>query len=66
MLKHPNAKTFDITAITRSEDKAKKLHTFGVNAIAGTLDNYELLEDLASNAHVVFDCVCIYPFNLRL
>ncbi|KAK7690487.1 hypothetical protein QCA50_005585 [Cerrena zonata] len=56
LLKHPNARAFDISAITRSEEKARKLHAFGVNDVVGALDNNTLTENLASNAHVVFDC----------
>ncbi|CAL1699088.1 unnamed protein product [Somion occarium] len=56
LLTHPNAKTFDITVISRQEEKVKKLESFGVKAVVGSLDDYPLIEDLASKAHVVFDC----------
>ncbi|KAK7690469.1 hypothetical protein QCA50_005567 [Cerrena zonata] len=55
LLQHPSAKTFDITALVRSSEKAKKLESFGVKAIVGSLDDYDLVEELTSQAHVIFD-----------
>ena len=57
LLQHSNAKTFDITALVRSPEKAKKLESFGVKGVVGSLDDYDLVEDLVSKAHVVVDIV---------
>lgn len=57
LLVHPNANTFDITVLVRSPEKAEKLKTFGVTPVLGSLEDIDLLEDLASKAHVVFSCV---------
>ena len=57
LLQHPSAKTFDITALVRSPEKAKKLESFGVKGVVGSLDDYDLVEDLVSKAHVVVDIV---------
>ncbi|KAK7690466.1 hypothetical protein QCA50_005564 [Cerrena zonata] len=54
LLEHPSAKTFDITALVRSPEKAEKLESFGVKAITGSLSDYALLEELTSQAHVIF------------
>ncbi|KAK7692428.1 hypothetical protein QCA50_004053 [Cerrena zonata] len=55
LLQHPSAKTFDISALVRSQEKAKKLEAFGVKAVVGSLDDYDLVEELTSQAHVIFD-----------
>lgn len=57
LLQHTSAKTFDITALVRSPEKAKRLETFGVKGVVGSLDNSDLVEDLASKAHVIIDTV---------
>ena len=58
LLQHPNAKSFEITALVRSEAKAKKLESFGVKAVIGSYkDDHALTEKLAENAHVVFQIV---------
>ncbi|KAI0071514.1 NAD-P-binding protein [Panus rudis PR-1116 ss-1] len=54
LLAHPGAKDYDITAIVRNQEKAKKLESFGVKTVVGTFEEYDKLEDLASRAHVVF------------
>ncbi|KAF7790012.1 hypothetical protein EIP86_000960, partial [Pleurotus ostreatoroseus] len=57
LLAHPSANTFEITAIVRSEEKAKKLETFGVKAVVGSFKtDLALVEQLAEQAHVVFNC----------
>ncbi|KAI0635600.1 NAD-P-binding protein [Trametes polyzona] len=57
LLKHPDAKTFDILAIVRNEEKAKILESmFGIDVVRGTLQDLEKLESLAENAHIVFHC----------
>ncbi|KAK7690529.1 hypothetical protein QCA50_005627 [Cerrena zonata] len=55
LLQHPSAKTFDITVLVRSQEKAKKLESFGVKTAIGSLDDHALVEELASKAHVTFN-----------
>ena len=58
LLKHPNAQSFEITALVRSEDKAKKLESHGVKTVIGSYkDDHALTEKLAENAHIVFQIV---------
>ena len=57
LLAHPNADVFEITVLVRSEDKAKKLQAFGVNAVIGSLGDSELVKQLAENADVLFTIV---------
>ncbi|KAI0701894.1 NAD(P)-binding protein [Cerioporus squamosus] len=55
LLEHPGADTFDITVLLRSESKAKILKSqFGVKAVIGTHQDYDKVERLVENAHVVF------------
>ena len=65
LLQHPSAKTFDITALVRSPEKAKKLESFGVKGVVGSLDDYDLVEDLVSKAHVIIDTVSGFQLGLR-
>lgn len=60
LLHHPNAKTFDVTALARSPEKAEKLESFGVKPVIGSLDDHTLVEELSSQAHVIFNTVCTY------
>lgn len=57
LLAHPSAKSLEITALVRSEEKARKLETFGLKTAIGTIQDLELLETLASQAHIVFSIV---------
>ena len=57
LLAHRDAKTFEVTALVRSEEKAKKLEVFGVKAVVGSFKDLELVEKLSEAAHVVFSCV---------
>lgn len=57
LLLHPNARSFEITALVRSKDKADKLKKLGVTPVVGSFNNASLLEDLAAAADVVFDAV---------
>ncbi len=58
LLKHPSASTFDITALVRNEDKARILESkFPVKVVRGTHQDFDKLEALAENAHVVYHCV---------
>ncbi|KAI0091093.1 NAD-P-binding protein [Irpex rosettiformis] len=54
LLAHPNKDSFDITAIVRSAEKAKKLEAFGVKAVVGSLKDAALVEQLSENAHILF------------
>ena len=54
---HPGKSDFDITALVRSPEKAKKLEDFGVKTTIGSLKDTALLEKLAQDAHVVFNTV---------
>ena len=64
LLEHPTASSYEITALVRSEDKAKKLAPFGVKTAIGTIQDLELLEKLASEAHIVFSIVSYGYFFL--
>ena len=58
LLAHPDASTFEITAIVRTEDKAKKLAAFGVKGVVGSFKtDLDLVEKQSEAAHVVFHCV---------
>ncbi|KIP10506.1 hypothetical protein PHLGIDRAFT_33875 [Phlebiopsis gigantea 11061_1 CR5-6] len=56
LLARPDAQTFEITALVRSEEKAKKLEDFGVKTAVGSFKNDVLVERLSEAAHVVFSC----------
>ncbi|KAH9949982.1 hypothetical protein B0H21DRAFT_706690 [Amylocystis lapponica] len=56
LLQHPHAANFEITALLRSEQKAKILDTYGVHVVVGSLADTDKLESLASHADVVFNC----------
>jgi len=53
LLDHPKSSSFQITALVRSEEKAKKLNTLGVKTAVGSLDDLDKLSELASEAEVV-------------
>ncbi|TFK91161.1 NAD-P-binding protein [Polyporus arcularius HHB13444] len=56
LLNHPNASTFAITALVRNAEKAKVLESkFGVKAVVGNHEEFDKVESLAENAHVVFN-----------
>lgn len=55
LLQHPNAATFAITALVRSADKAELLKAqFGVDAVVGSTSDYDFVEKLAADAHILF------------
>ncbi|KAI0368793.1 NAD-P-binding protein [Pilatotrama ljubarskyi] len=57
LLRHPNAKNFDITALVRSPEKAKTLQDqFGVHAVIGEHSESDKLTALAEKADVVLSC----------
>ncbi|KAJ7274441.1 hypothetical protein B0H12DRAFT_1277397 [Mycena haematopus] len=61
LLGHPLERTFEITVLVRSSDKAALFNrTFGqkhnLTAVVGSYSDLELLEELAANADLVFAC----------
>ncbi|KAH9480255.1 Oxidase ucsJ [Psilocybe cubensis] len=59
LLKHPEASSFKISAIVRSEEKGRKIENLGVESIIGSYeaDDLSFLTDAASRADVVFAIV---------
>ncbi|KAI0090262.1 NAD-P-binding protein [Irpex rosettiformis] len=55
LLAHPKKDTFEVTVLIRSEDKARKLETFGVKPVIGSIKDTALVEKLAEQAHVIFN-----------
>ncbi|KAF8884044.1 hypothetical protein BD779DRAFT_1742694 [Infundibulicybe gibba] len=53
-LQHPEFKSFNITALIRSPEKAEKLKKLGINAVVGSNSDLHLLEKLASEAEFTF------------
>lgn len=58
-LKHPNAASFNISALVRSPEKAEKLKNLGVNSVVGSYSDLALLEKLSAEADVVIAMVRI-------
>ncbi|KZP31671.1 NAD(P)-binding protein [Athelia psychrophila] len=56
LLAHPKRGDFKITALVRSEEKAKLLEPLDVTALIGSTDDLELLKKAASDADVVIAC----------
>ena len=67
-LKHPDASSFNITALVRSPEKAEKLKAFGVNPVVGSHSDTPLVEELTAQADVVIAVVRStgYIFCVRL
>ncbi|KZP06728.1 NAD(P)-binding protein, partial [Athelia psychrophila] len=57
LLAHPRTASFDITALVRSEDKAAKLRPLGVKTVIGSYSDIDQLENLASEADILFSTV---------
>lgn len=57
LLAQPDADKYEITALVRSPEKAKKLEAFGVKPVVGSIQDVALLTGLAEQAHVVFSLV---------
>ncbi|KAJ3532955.1 hypothetical protein NM688_g7347 [Phlebia brevispora] len=53
LLARPDASSYDITALVRDPVKAKKLESFGIKTVIGSLTE---ISQLAEQAHVVFSC----------
>ncbi|KZT23307.1 NAD(P)-binding protein [Neolentinus lepideus HHB14362 ss-1] len=59
LLTHPEARSFDITALVRNGEKAKLLESFSVKTIIGSISDFEKVEAAAASSDVVFsiaDC----------
>ena len=56
-LKHPNAASFNITALVRSPEKAEKLKTFGVQPVIGSYSDLALVEKLSAKSDVMIATV---------
>jgi uncharacterized protein YbjT (DUF2867 family) len=63
LLDHTKADTFNITTLVRSEEKAAKLRTLGIQTVIGSLSEFEKLEKLASEADIVFSIVRIDAYR---
>lgn len=50
---------FDVTVLIRDAGKAEKLKAFGVKTVLGSLDDAEKIRASASQADIVFECVCL-------
>lgn len=57
LLAHPNAGSFEITALVRNVEKAAKFKDIGVNAVVGSHSDLDKLERLSSEADYVFAIV---------
>ena len=67
LLKHSNAKSFEISAFVRSPEKAKQLEEqFGVRAIVGSYKDLPLLEQHVEKARVVYNCVRVQSPELSV
>ncbi|KAI0358320.1 NAD-P-binding protein [Trametes cingulata] len=54
LLNHPDHEKFEVTALVRNSEKAKKLEgSFGVKTVLGSLQDLDKLSELAENAHIV-------------
>ncbi|KAI0649350.1 NAD-P-binding protein [Trametes meyenii] len=51
-----SAAIYNVTALVRDADKAKKLEGFGVNSVIGSLDDLDRLEAIASESDVIIEC----------
>lgn len=57
LLDHPKAASFKITALVRSQEKATKLKTIGIDTVVGSNSDHHTLTGLAANSDVVFATV---------
>jgi uncharacterized protein YbjT (DUF2867 family) len=65
LLEHPNARSFQITALVRSPEKAAKLESVGVRAVLGSFVELDKLEKLSSEADVVIAMVNFFFVVVR-
>jgi len=54
LLEHPNANSFQITALVLSPEDAAKLETVGIKTVVGSLGDLDKLEKVTSEADIVF------------
>lgn len=54
LLDHPNASSFQITALVRSPEKAAKLESVGIKTVIGSLSDLDKLKQAASEVDVLF------------
>lgn len=57
LLAHPEAKSFEFTALARSAEKAAKLNTVGVKTVLGSYSDLDLLTKSAKEADIVIAVV---------
>lgn len=57
LLDHQNAHSYTIKALVRSQEKALKLNSFGVETTVGSLEDSDLVSKLVLESDVVFSCV---------
>ena len=62
LIDHPDFKSFEITALVRSTDKAERLRKFGINVVVGSHKDEALVEQLTSQTDVVIATVCFAWF----
>ena len=64
LFSHPSASTFDITVLVRNAEKAKILESkFPVKVVIGSHSELDKVENLAENAHVVYELVCLLVYR---
>ena len=63
-MKHPEASSFEITALVRSAEKAEKLKTLGVKTVIGSYTDPDLsvIKNAAAESDVVFAIVRLSVF----
>lgn len=57
LLKHPEFNSWEITAIVRSPEKAKKLEKHGIKVAVGSHDDASIVEPLAAASDMVIATV---------
>lgn len=57
LLSHPRSDTFRITVLLRAPEKATQFRKMGIQAVVGTYEDLELLQQHASKADIVIQCV---------
>jgi len=56
LIAHPKSDTFRITVLIRSPEKAAQFKQLGLKTVVGSLGDTKLVETLAADADVVFNC----------
>lgn len=57
LLERPDISSYSITVLVRSPEKAQKLREIGVNAVVGSLQDLDIVENLAADADIVIALV---------